>query len=91
MKLKTMRTTIQATSPNRVTLTHTRWSGERVTMYLVAPAGGGYVRFDHGGQVCDQLASTGPTLHWPGTYPLIDLIRHEYRAMRRAEKRFLEA
>lgn len=58
-----------------------------------APANGGYV-YDESGQpgtlgkqVCDKLYGMGNTLHWRGTYPLIDLIRQEYQAAYRQERR----
>jgi hypothetical protein len=44
-----------------------------------APAGGGYVRDSNNRQVCEKLYLRGSTLKWSGTFPLIDLIRREYK------------
>jgi hypothetical protein len=38
-----------------------------------------------GRQVCDGLAHRGWCLQWSGEQPLVNLIRREYRAMRRGE------
>jgi len=38
-------------------------------------------------QVCERLSNTGQALHVGSREKLIDLIRREYQAMRRAEKR----
>lgn len=58
---------------------------------FTAPAAGGYVReiFDpmkDGPQVCEQLAHAGVTLMWhPEKGDLSEMIRREYKSMRRAE------
>ena len=44
-----------------------------------APICGGYVKNSKNFQVCDMLNFRGNTLKWSGTYPLIDLIRREYK------------
>jgi hypothetical protein len=66
-----------------------RLDGTPIEFEVFAPRSGGYVRFDDGAQVCERLECRGPTLIWGGSAPLIDLIRREYRAMRRAEKKYL--
>ena len=68
------------------------WTGEavRVERVFTCPDDGGYVRekMSNGGweQVCDKLAVRGSTLSCSSRDRLLDLIRAEYRAMRRAEK-----
>lgn len=62
----------------------------RITRVFVCPPDGGYVREQINGewkQVCDGLSSMGSTLSCSSREKLADLIRREYRAMRRAEKR----
>ena len=44
-----------------------------------APINGGYVKNSKNFQVCDKLYTKGSTLKWSGTYPLVDLIRREYK------------
>lgn len=70
------------TAPNRARL----YVGDRAVAEYWAPLGGGYVREvtdarpgTLGSQVCDRLASTGPTLWCSG--PLARLIRVEMRAL----------
>ena len=58
-------------------------SGERVTETFSCPLDGGYVRDSKGRQVCDALATTGSTLRCSGRDNLINVIRREYRRMRR--------
>lgn len=80
-----MKTTITARSNNRVSI-----RGPHAALEIWAPATGGYVRYEthHGDkQLCDRLSRLGSTLFWDGTYPLIDLVRREYRAMRAARRR----
>lgn len=55
------------------------------TRYVIEHLGAGRT-----GQVCEQLASTGSTLR-STRERLPKLIRSEYRAMRRAERRYQEA
>lgn len=68
------------------------WTGEtvRVERVFTCPEDGGYVRekMSNGSweQVCDKLAGRGSTLSCSSRNRLLDLIRAEYRAMRRAEK-----
>ena len=68
------------------------WTGEtvRVERVFTCPDDGGYVRekMSNGSweQVCDKLASMGSTLSCSSRAALVELIRREYRAMRRAEK-----
>lgn len=60
----------------------------RVERVFTCPPDGGYVReYPNGKQVCDRLAHTGSTLTCSSRDKLLSLIRREYRAMRRAEKR----
>jgi hypothetical protein len=74
---------------NRCSIT---WRDGTVTTYW-APDFGGYVRdiSRHPGtlgqQVGDGLAHSGNMLMWRGPRPLVDLIRREYRALRREEAR----
>jgi len=82
-----MRTKITAQAPNRVTI-ETTW---RIREFY-CPAGGGYVREYIRGdlvQVCDGLSHMGNTLVNGDTarWPLVDLIRAEYRAVQREQRR----
>lgn len=70
----------------------------RIRREFMVPAGGGYVReWDelrkNWRQVCDRLASRGNTLHTRNGEldNLLAIIRSEWRAARRAEKRASEA
>lgn len=69
------------------------WTGEtvRVERVFTCPEEGGYVREKRSNgsweQVCDKLAGRGSTLSCPSRSRLLDLIRAEYCAMRRAKKR----
>lgn len=59
---------------------------ERVTRTFCCPSSGGYVRElhrDEWKQVCNLLAARGETLTCPSDSELPDLIRTEYKAMRR--------
>lgn len=62
----------------------------RVERTFTCPVEGGYVReYRKEGaweQVCEKLASMGSTLSCSSRNALGELIRREYRAMRRAEK-----
>ena len=80
----------------RVTLEYDdehHWTGEtvRVRREFTCPHEGGYVRekMSNGNweQVCDGLSGRGSTLTCSGRDRLLGLIRAEYCAMRRAEKR----
>lgn len=77
----------------RVTLSYDceDWDGEtiRITREFTCPPDGGYVREYRNGdwkQVCDRLSHMGNTLSVSSRANLLDLIRREYRAMRRDEK-----
>lgn len=77
--------------PNRCTLRYTDDAGHVVDREFFAPAGGGYVRENWGNprQVCEHLSGGGATLIWEPTRDaqLVDLIRREWSAGRRAERR----
>ena len=86
-----MKTTIKSDSIGFVTVSYDDCiSGDRVTRTFFCPTGGGYVREQDSRQqypqVCDRLSSRGSTLTCKSRDNLIDLIRHEYRAMRRMEQ-----
>lgn len=86
-----MKTTIKAVSDQQVQIAFTdQLTGQDVSLDLSAYGGGGYVRDAKGQQICRSLAYSGSTLSWDGKQPLVDLIRREYRAMRRQERKFLE-
>lgn len=53
--------------------------GDTVNKTFHAPVSGGYVLDDQNKQVCDKLYTRGSTLKWSGSFPLIDLIRREYK------------
>lgn len=75
--------------PHRCSLRYDDERGRRVERDFFAPPGGGYVRegWSDPRQVCDRLGSTGATLVWdPASGPLVELVRREWRAMRRAER-----
>ena len=60
--------------------------GERVTRLFSCPPDGGYViewRNGEWKQVCDRLAGMGSTLSCRNRDSLPDLIRREYKVMRR--------
>jgi hypothetical protein len=80
-----MRTKIKSTDWHRVTITFTRPYDDRpITYNLFAPIDGGYVRYEGtNSQICERLARTGDTLYWHGATPLVDLIRYEYKKMKR--------
>lgn len=89
-----MKTTIKTNSNGSVTVSYDTegYEGEDVRRErtFFCPANGGYVRetTDSGDcpQVCDGLSNRGSTLDCPNRAKLPDMIRREYRAMRRAEK-----
>ena len=62
-------------------------TGMRGATYYNAPIHGGEVSTDAGYQVCEGLGRSGNTLRWGGEYPLVDLIRAEYRKLRRELRR----
>jgi len=64
-------------------------NGERRIREFMAPSAGGYVHEWLAGewkQVCDGLAFRGSTLFLHKNCSLLEMIRREYRAMRRNEK-----
>lgn len=65
-------------------------TGERRHREFMVPASGGYVREWVRGdwkQVCDGLSDRGATIYLNAGGDLLAVIRSEYRAMRRAEKK----
>lgn len=87
-----MKTTITADDFGRVRIIYRDEFGVIRDREFSCSLDGGYVWeiFDHGDrkQVCDELAYTGNTLYCPHDRDhLIGIIRREYRAMRRREKR----
>lgn len=63
--------------------------GERLTREFTCPPDGGYVlerRKGNWKRVCDRLSYTGRLLSCRSREALPDLIRREYRAMRREER-----
>jgi hypothetical protein len=88
-----MRARITTDQSGYVTLSYDReYCGdtERVTREFMCPATGGYVRELVNGewrQVCYGLSMMGSTLSASSGSDLLGIIRNEYRAMRRNEKR----
>ena len=73
---------IKKTASNYVTLSYDDDMGERITAEYFVPHNGGYVRDDHGNQICAGLSTRGWTLEaTPET--LIAIIRREWRKNRR--------
>jgi hypothetical protein len=93
--MTTARTTIKPLDDNHVVIRYADcYTGEIIEREFWAPSGGGYVREidaahpgTTGRQVCELLEGVGPTLYWGGHGRLIDVVRREYRAMRRVERR----
>lgn len=76
---------------NEVGLTHYDNISDVVhAEYFTAPSCGGYVRNRTGKQVCENLSSIGNTLYWSGEYPLINLIRKEYKKLRHLQSKYLK-
>ncbi len=87
-----MRTKIIEHDERDVTLRYlSSYTDEVVEMHIWAPrpgdSGMSYVRCDGDKQLCAGLSSGGETLTYYAGTRLVDLVRSEYRAMRRAEKR----
>jgi len=90
-----MKTKITSTDDNRCTIEYDcAETGERIVLELWTPIAGGYVYEideDHpgtlGSQVCDLLGTMGNTLYRSYSRKLVEIIRREYRAMRRDEAR----
>ncbi|MPS30043.1 MAG: hypothetical protein E2576_14210 [Alcaligenaceae bacterium] len=86
-----MRTSLTVGTSGAVTIAYDDgFLGERVTRTFVCDANGGYVReMDNDGrypQVCEGLARLGNTLSCGSRAALPELIRREYRRMRRTEQ-----
>lgn len=86
-----MRTQITVGTSGAVTIAYDDdFLGERVTRTFVCGVDGGYVReIDNCGrypQVCEGLARLGNTLSCGSRAALPELIRREYRRMRRNEQ-----
>ena len=79
-----MKTIITAVSRNEVNIAFENIFGGIIEMNIYAPAEGGYVR----GRNKQMSVDLNTTLQWDGKAPLIDLVRREYRAMRRSEKAY---
>lgn len=83
-----MKTAIKSISNSRVEIKFEDLiTGDIYEYDIWAPADGGYVRYNGDKQLCERLSCRGNTLYWSGKAPLVDLIRREYKAMRRADKR----
>lgn len=64
------------------------WTGGTIRREyeFTAPEGGGYLReTSTGDQMCELFCDRGVTLLWNGRGRLVDFLRREYRAMRRAD------
>lgn len=85
-----IRTSIKSVSHSVVDIRFAdSFTGELREYRLHARPEGGYVRYgSEGKHICERLSRSGPTLTWSGEKPLVDLIRREYRAMRRADKAY---
>lgn len=86
------KTTIRAVSDRNVKIAFDdSVTGERIEMDIWAPmpADGAstYVRYNGDRQLCVGLNGSGSTLMYRDGTKLVDLVRREYRAMRRAEQR----
>lgn len=87
-----MKTTIKTDAQGYVTISYDDAdSGERITTTYFCPLNGGYVRIRDAAQrypqVCERLSGSGSTLMCSSREKLAEVVRREYRAMRRAEKR----
>lgn len=81
-----MKAFFKAIAHNQVRAQFDDISGERIDVVFHAPTEGGYVRAGQQ-QICEKLGTRGITLKLVAGAQLIDVIRSEYRAMRRSEKR----
>jgi len=90
-----MKTRITTDDFGRVTVEYDdAIDGTRRSRFFSCPTDGGYVYeyFWNNGttsQVCEGLSRSGSTLTCHSRDELVDLIRHEYRRMRRHEKQAL--
>lgn len=87
-----MKTKITIDNAGFVTINYDdAFNGDRIARTFFCPDQGGYVREqDAAGrypQVCERLGSMGNTLSASSRIQLAEVIRREYRAMRRAEAR----
>ena len=92
-----MKATIESLGETRVFISYdvedysTESGTKRITREFSRPTFGGYViewlRNSETTQVCDKLCHRGPTLYCGENTPLVNVIRREYRKMRREEKR----
>lgn len=66
-------------------------SGERIKLEIWAPVpregGSSYIHYNGDKQLCHGLSGSGNTMTYPAGARLVDIVRREYRAMRRADKR----
>jgi len=84
------RTKFTAHDVNVVAIEYVNELGNSEWREFRAPRFGGYVwevypsgrRY----QLCRGLVNSGVPLEWDGDRPLVDIIRREYRRMRRAER-----
>ena len=88
-----MRTKISLNSDGTVTVQYqTKISNDIYARDFMTQPGAGYVRERFGNdwhQTCDKLMPYGAALTCPNRESLIDVIRAEYRAMRRAEQKIM--
>ena len=84
-----MKTIIKADKYGCVTISYdNNIYGERITRTFYCPIDGGYVReTNNNKQVCEKLDNRGATLTADSRAGLIDVVRREYTAMRRTEKK----
>ena len=84
-----MKTKFETDGTGRVTIHYDDFCGRRITREFTCSPDGGYVQelqYDGGTtQPCEGLAPTGATLIANSRETLIDIIRREYRKMRRWE------
>lgn len=88
-----MRTTITQSENGRwVTITYKNKHDDIVTRTFVVASDGGYVREVGDNhtytQVCKKLSTHGETLYLATGSRLIDLIRREYRVMRKSMRNY---
>lgn len=87
------RTKITDDATGNVTIVYENAFGDIITRDFTCPYDGGYIREYVGSdlkQVCAHLSNMGQTLTADSRADLVNVIRAEYRAMRRAEKRAFE-
>ena len=86
-----MKTKITAISHSTVEITFLPFMADTPVTWTIWANRGGYVMYEEDGcrskQLCDRMHCMGSTLSWSGRRPIIELVRHEYRAMRREEAR----